>query len=72
MPSPRKEMACPKCGSKGPFHVTMEVEVEMFDDGDTGVFSEPEWDEESTISCCDCGELAQVKDFQLPKKTRKL
>lgn len=56
-------MACPKCGSEGPFKIVITAWALMFDDGIEET-DESEWDDESPCICHECNHLGTVKDFE--------
>jgi len=55
-------MACPYCGSFGPFSIRAECTVEVTDDG-TGDTKDFEWGEHSHICCCACNQQGTVAEF---------
>jgi hypothetical protein len=57
-------MACPHCGSEGPFEIAGKSWFKVYDDG-TDEFSDVEWDEDSACVCCSCNQQGLVKDFRL-------
>ena len=56
-------MACPKCGSEGPFRMEMTSIFTIFDDGTDG-YEDTNWDEHSYCNCKECDFEGVVKDFQ--------
>ena len=56
-------LACPQCGSEGPFGIVARVAVVVFDSGTDGLAGDVEWGQDSVISCRDCCFEATVKDF---------
>jgi len=56
-------MACPKCGSEGPFSIQGGTTARVSDNGveKTGDF---EWESENFCSCTDCDYDGRVADFQ--------
>lgn len=58
-------MACPSCGSDGPFQIRFTALGSFSDDGGPldGV-EEVDWDNQSTCSCCECTHHGRVVDFR--------
>jgi hypothetical protein len=56
------DMACPECGSRDYFKITMSSVFEMFDDG-TGDHEDTEWDGTSACTCGECGHEGTAADF---------
>ncbi len=56
-------MACPDCGSYGPFHIAGLAMFEVNDYG-TDDFEDVEWDKESFCKCIMCGFAADVQTFK--------
>lgn len=56
-------MACPECGSLGPFHISVLAVFEVHDSG-TDSFSDVGWDKESFCKCVLCGFAADVQTFK--------
>jgi len=57
-----KDMACPACGSRGPFRIAAGVVVRVFDDG-TDTCSDFEWSNSSRCVCDDCEHAGTVGAF---------
>ncbi len=57
-------MACPKCGSLGPFGIAAECWATVYDSGveETGDF---EWADEAACRCDECQHMATVEDFRI-------
>lgn len=56
-------MACPKCGSEGPFHITCVCTAKVYDDG-VSETTDHEWDSNSVCYCEKCGTAASVGAFR--------
>lgn len=56
-------MACPKCGSDGPFSIVSSCVVTWTDDG-TEDEHDFEFDDDSNCRCCQCMYSAEVSDFK--------
>lgn len=61
-------MACPQCGSEGPFRIHCTVIVLMGDDGTEDDLIGSEWDDHSICECDGCDHSGTVKDFTIDKK----
>lgn len=59
-------MACPSCGSFGPFkiEVTQSGEARVSDDGTDFIEGNVEWDQDSACSCTNCDFSGVVADFK--------
>jgi hypothetical protein len=57
-------MACPKCGSEGPFKIECKTYFEVYDSG-TGDHEDVVWDEDSLIECMECHHDGTVFDFRM-------
>lgn len=59
-----ENMACPNCGSLGPYTIDCTTSAEVSDNGveETG---DMEWDSDSSCTCRACGHGAEVKDFYI-------
>jgi Zn ribbon nucleic-acid-binding protein len=53
---------CPKCKQQDRFRIVGLCTFEVTDDGSEAV-GDHEWDEESSISCPECGHAGKVNDF---------
>lgn len=61
-------IACPGCGSTGPFTIVVEAFALVHDSGVAG-YREPEWDDSSPITCGACGKSRAVLDFKIEQTT---
>lgn len=59
-------IACPSCGSEGPFDIGVTTVTKVSDDGCSEICGDVEWKPESYCRCHDCGEAANVAAFTLP------
>lgn len=57
-------MACPECGSLGPFNIETTAVVTWTDDGTTDLI-EPEFGPDNYIDCLECGHDGIVDDFKI-------
>ena len=57
-------MACPKCGSEGPFNILITALATVYDDGTDEQF-DTEWDEDSRCDCIACGYSGKVWNFEV-------
>lgn len=48
------DMACPTCGSRGPFRIEVRTLVEFGDNGTTDIDGDMQWDENSFCRCLEC------------------
>ncbi len=55
-------MACPSCGSYGPFTIEALVFLEV-SDNDTEQGDDSEWNDDSYCRCHECGEIGTVGTF---------
>ncbi len=55
-------MACPQCGSDGPFSITGTATFVVYDDGTDLEYFGLEWDDDAYCGC-NCGHDATVTDF---------
>ena len=58
-------MACPECGSEGPFAIYCTSWLMVYDDG-TEIDHEaggPDWGEDSEIACAACPAVGKVRAF---------
>jgi hypothetical protein len=58
-----ENIACPKCGSDGPFFIEVRKQVLMHDDGSEECDSDEHWDSESYCRCFECDHEGEVTDF---------
>lgn len=65
-----KGMACPKCGSFGPFAIDCASLFDVSDEG-TDLARDVRWDGESVTICQDCDFTGKVKDFMADKSLDK-
>jgi len=56
-------IACPKCGSEGPFDISVTCTMTVYDSGSCDNQNE-EWTDESCCTCRDCGNAETVKEFK--------
>lgn len=56
-------MACPECGSEGPFEIVSNVWAVVCDDGVQSV-SQAEWEDDAACRCTACSHGADVKAFR--------
>ena len=66
-----RELACPKCGSRGDFKICVVSTATVSDDG-TEDFEGSDWDETSWCHCRQCGNRATVLDFTIEDLDEKL
>ena len=62
-------MACPECGSEGPFRIAIEA-MAVTNDDEYIRFDGVEWDEQSYISCEACKYDGSVRDFDIPEERK--
>lgn len=62
-------LACPKCGSEGPFYI-MAMALFMVYDSGTEDYQDVDWDDESYCRCHGCGFAGTVLNFD--KEEREL
>lgn len=55
-------MKCPKCGSEGPFDISVQAFARVHDDGVDEVW-DFEWQNESPCDCRECKFEGKVEDF---------
>lgn len=55
--------ACPQCGSEGPFNISVNTMVQMFDDGSEDVPSDQEFGGDALCVCVNCDKEGRVVDF---------
>jgi Zn ribbon nucleic-acid-binding protein len=60
-------MACPQCGSEGPFKIWAESSFTVYDDG-TDDHGDVEWRDDSSCECGECDHSGTVKDYTIGKK----
>jgi hypothetical protein len=67
-------MACPNCGSEGPFRITVLTTVLMYDEGSEydKMGSDLEYDETAYCECYECHHPGTVEGFTLPEQPRLL
>lgn len=53
---------CPECGARGPFWIQARVHAEVYD-ARIAQYKDPEWDDDSYISCESCGHAGLVIHF---------
>lgn len=56
------DMACPKCGSLGPYKIWAKAEFLVHDDG-TESYSNVEWQLDDPCECVSCRHFGKVKEF---------
>lgn len=56
-------IACPVCGSEGPFHIVATATFLVYDSG-TDYFEGVDWDDSAGIACGECGETGTVGCFK--------
>lgn len=56
-------MRC-RCGSEGPFRITVRTVVEMHDDGSENLAGDLEFDNDAGCVCCHCKHAGVVSDFR--------
>lgn len=54
---------CPNCGSLEPFTISVEIGVEIWDEGSDMPTGDIEWTDDSVCKC-PCGAVGTVGDFQ--------
>ncbi|MDD3575456.1 MAG: hypothetical protein PHT38_01060 [Halothiobacillus sp.] len=59
-----ENMACPKCGSTGPYMISCECVAEVDDNGIIETRGS-EWTSDSSCTCKKCGHDAKVRDFYI-------
>lgn len=57
-------MACPECGSEGPFWITARTRFLVHDDG-TEEYTDVEWDSSDWCRCRDCHHEATAGGFKV-------
>ena len=57
-------MACPQCGSLGPFTIEIKTTVVMHDDGSELGRGHEQWDGDSYCGCRECDTHGVVSDFR--------
>lgn len=57
-------LKCPRCGSFGPYKIDATVLAIVSDEGVEHV-EDPDWNDQSSCTCCDCGHAATVCDFTI-------
>jgi hypothetical protein len=57
-------IACPQCGSEGPFKIHAESFFTVYDDG-TEDHEDVEWYEDSSCQCGECDHEGTVKDYTI-------
>ena len=55
-------LACPNCGSEGPFRIVIECVAIVSDEGIED-YAEAEWNDGSQILCMDCPHLGAIREF---------
>lgn len=60
-------MACPVCGSEGPFEIAYDAVHLVYDYGIHGILSELEFDNASYCGCRGCSHSGVVGNFQINK-----
>lgn len=59
-----EDIACPECGERDDFRVTLTTEADLCDDGTDANCGDHEWGDESEIKCGQCRHQGKVKDFK--------
>jgi hypothetical protein len=57
-------MACPNCGSEGPFGIAATKMFLVTDEGTEDVGGDTEWENNSACECKDCGHSGTVLEFE--------
>jgi len=64
-------MACPECGSLGPFRIVVSCMMDVRDDGtDPSGCGDVEWNDDSYCRCGECNFDGEVHLFKTTTKTR--
>jgi len=63
-------MACPKCGSEGPFRIEATSVFFVYDDGAES-YEDVEWADESFCGCEECSHEGTVGTFTIAKEVEK-
>lgn len=56
-------MACPICGSEGPFEIAIDTVYLVDDEGTQEQLGDSTWDNDSYCGCRECSHSAKVSDF---------
>jgi hypothetical protein len=60
-------LKCPKCGSLGPYGISVRAFATVSDDG-TDEFDGVEWEDDSYCGCMECNFKGEVRNFFVPKQ----
>ena len=66
-----KDMRCPKCGSLEPFTIQVLMLADVFDSGTEDIYGDVTWEEDSVITCKECGTTGEAKDFTVVEDSKK-